>query len=92
MSQDVADFAAVMEVIVASVGALSVIALASWRIFRRNSQPVVLPQPRYDDQLAQLQHSVDAMALEIERIAEAQRFSTRLLSEGTRSQEITELR
>jgi len=33
------------------------------------------------DQLAQLQTSVDAMALEIERISEGQRFATRLLAE-----------
>lgn len=92
MSQDVTDFAAVMMVIIASIGALSIIGLASWRIFRRNAHPQALPPPRYDEQLAQLQHSVDAMALEIERIAEGQRFSTRLLSEGTRNKELPELR
>ena len=91
MSPDVADFAAVMTVIVSSIGALSIIGLASWRIFRRNAQPQSLPQPKYDEQLAQLQHSVDAMALEIERIAESQRFSTRLLSEGTRTKELSGL-
>ena len=33
------------------------------------------------EQLAQLQLSVDAMSIEIERISEAQRFTTKLLSE-----------
>ena len=33
------------------------------------------------DQLAQLQTSVDAMAVELERISEGQRFATRLLAE-----------
>lgn len=36
------------------------------------------------DQLRQLQESVDTMAVEVERIEEAQRFNARLLSEGRR--------
>ena len=36
-----------------------------------------------EGQLAQLQQSIDAMALELERIAEAQRFTARLMSERT---------
>jgi len=35
--------------------------------------------------LAQLQDSVDAMAIELERISEGQRFTTRLMSERTAS-------
>ncbi|MBM3908939.1 MAG: hypothetical protein FJ363_12800 [Gemmatimonadetes bacterium] len=35
-------------------------------------------------QILQLQQSVDAMSLEVERISEAQRFQTKLLSEGRR--------
>lgn len=34
-----------------------------------------------DARLARLEHAVDAIALEIERIAEGQRFTTKLLSE-----------
>lgn len=34
------------------------------------------------DQIAQLQHAVDTVAVEVERIEEGQRFATRLLSEG----------
>ena len=37
--------------------------------------------PGMNEQLSMLQQSVDAMALEVERISEAQRFTTRLLSE-----------
>ena len=33
------------------------------------------------DALGQLQHAVDAIAIEVERLSEAQRFATRLLSE-----------
>lgn len=34
-----------------------------------------------DDRLKRLEQAVDAIALEVERIAEGQRFTTRLLSE-----------
>lgn len=42
-------------------------------------------QPRVpqalDDRLARMEQAIDAIAVEVERIAEAQRFTTRLLSE-----------
>ena len=37
-----------------------------------------------DERLARLEQAVDAIALEIERISEGQRFTTRLLSEQSR--------
>lgn len=37
-----------------------------------------------DGRLERLEHAVDAIALEIERISEGQRFTTKLLSEQTR--------
>ena len=37
-----------------------------------------------DARLERLEHAVDAIALEIERISEGQRFTTKLLSEQTR--------
>lgn len=36
------------------------------------------------DGLGQLQQSVDAISIEVERLSEAQRFTTRLLAEGAR--------
>lgn len=42
------------------------------------------PSPLADDRLARLEHAVDAIALEVERISEGQRFTTKLLSEQTR--------
>ena len=36
-----------------------------------------------DSRLERLEHAVDAIALEIERISEGQRFTTKLLSEQT---------
>lgn len=42
---------------------------------------------RLSDQIAALQQSVDAAAIEIERLGEGQRFTTKLLSERTRTPE-----
>jgi hypothetical protein len=37
--------------------------------------------PEHDDRLARLEQAVDTIAIEIERIAEAQRFSAKLMNE-----------
>ena len=39
---------------------------------------------RMDDRLARIEQAVDAMAIEVERISEGQRFTTKLLAERTR--------
>lgn len=36
-----------------------------------------------DDRLARMENAIDTMALEVERIAEGQRFTTKLLSDKT---------
>ena len=51
------------------------------RMDRRSSQAPAA-SPEITNQLRQLQQSVEAVAIEVERISEAQRFSARLLSEG----------
>ncbi|HEX3533643.1 MAG TPA: hypothetical protein VHT23_05445 [Gemmatimonadaceae bacterium] len=50
------------------------------RLDRRGSGPAQVPG-EITAQLAQLNQAVDAIALEVERISEGQRFTTRLLSE-----------
>ena len=40
------------------------------------------PTPLVDARLARLEHAVDAIAVEVERISEAQRFTSKLLSEA----------
>lgn len=57
---------------------------AAYLMFRRANRP---PTPRgsrgdSSDRLERLESSVDAIAVEIERISEGQRFVTRLLTEG----------
>ena len=82
MDPDVANFAVVAVIIVAMVGSLSAITVGLVRGVQKKPVSRELPnmlgaQERFD----QLQQSVDAIAVEVERIAEAQRFSAKLLAE-----------
>lgn len=81
MDNDVQMFAQVMAVIICSVGALVVIAgMARFIFFRpRAKAPKALPPD--DDRMRRLEEAVDAIAVEVERISEGQRFTTRLLAE-----------
>jgi hypothetical protein len=81
MNPDVSTFAQVSVIIVALTGSLCAIAVGVFFVVRRATR---MPRPAVDDQrLAQLQDSVDAIAVEVERIAEAQRFTAKLLAERT---------
>jgi hypothetical protein len=48
--------------------------------------------PAADQRLERLEEAVDAIAVEIERISEGQRFTTRLLSEQSRRASESEMR
>lgn len=50
------------------------------RRMSRQDQPRTI-DPQADERLERIEQAIDAMALEVERIAEGQRFVTRLLSE-----------
>lgn len=80
MDPEVANFANVAEIIVALSSGLALVtvgcAYAVIRLKRMASSPPLLDDPR----LRQIQESIDAVAIEVERIAEAQRFSAKLLS------------
>ena len=80
---DVYTFLAVCAVVVGSVGALVAIGVsARVRLLRaeRGSNA-----PRIDEnRLQHLEQAVDAIAIEIERISESQRFTTKLLAERQR--------
>lgn len=82
MAPEVANFAVVAVIIVGLVASLSTITVWLVRGLSRKmpegGQPnLLLMEQRFD----QLQQSVDAIAVEVERIAEAQRFSAKLLAE-----------
>ena len=58
----------------------TILTLAKMKM-RANQQRSQLADPGVDERLYRIEQAVDAMALEIERMAESQRFTARLLSE-----------
>jgi hypothetical protein len=82
MDPDVANFGVVAVIIVGMVGSLG--AIAKWLARGWNQKPQAREVPnvlQMEARFDQLQQSVDAIAVEVERIAEAQRFSAKLLAE-----------
>jgi peptidoglycan hydrolase CwlO-like protein len=70
--------AQVAVIVVVTTSALATVAVLALRAVVRTRR---LPPPaQQDDRLEHLQQSVDAIAVEVERIAEAQRFSAKLLA------------
>jgi hypothetical protein len=72
-----------------AIGVLSllgvcVVSYALVRIFTRRGLPAggsVALAPELDARLTRIEQAVDAMSIEVERISEGQRFTTKLLSE-----------
>ncbi len=83
MDPDVGNFAVVAVIIVGMVGSLSGILVWMIRGLKQKTPARELPNSVYEQRFDQLQQSVDAIAVEVERIAEAQRFSAKLLAERT---------
>jgi hypothetical protein len=84
MDGDVLRFAQVMTVIASfSAFAIATFFGARWAWHKTKPEPQA-PRAQIDDaRFERLEQSVDAIAVEIERISEAQRFSAKLLSEKT---------
>ena len=80
MGPEVTAFAQVAAITVLLASALSVIVVGLVRGLSAKPKPQELGAAQ-NLQLEQLQQSVDAIAVEVERIAEAQRFSAKLLAE-----------
>jgi hypothetical protein len=66
--------------IVCGTTAGTILSLAKMKM-RANQQRSQIADPQVDERLYRIEQAVDAMALEIERMAESQRFTARLLSE-----------
>jgi hypothetical protein len=82
MDNDVQVFAQVMVIIVSTVAALVAIAgVAKFVFFRRPAKEKRSVLAKDDDRLRRLEEAVDAIAVEVERISEGQRFTTKLLAE-----------
>jgi hypothetical protein len=84
MNPEVAAFREVAIIIVVLTGALSAITVGLVRGLSIKPKQTKLGDAQ-NLQLEHLQQSVDAIAVEVERIAEAQRFSAKLLAERAES-------
>jgi hypothetical protein len=83
MDPDVITFAVVCTTVVATIGCLTAIGVTARILLMRARRLAERPQGD-DDRLRHLEQAVDAIAIEIERISEAQRFQTKLLSDRER--------
>ena len=83
MDGDVLMFAQVMTVVVMSTASFVLIGLGARVLWRRGSrQTPTLGAPHDGRRMERLETAVDAIAIEVERISEAQRFMVGLLSES----------
>lgn len=74
-------FAQVMFVIMTSLAALVGITVGGRYLWKRTSR-LPAPAPRIEsDRLQRIEEAIDTMAVEIERMSEAQRFTAKLLLE-----------
>lgn len=88
MNPEVMAFAQVAVIVVLLAGSLS--AVVVWLVRGVSAKPKhVQASDAQSLQLEQLQHSIDAIAVEVERIAEAQRFSAKLLAERAEPSALT---
>ena len=79
MDPDVYSFAVVMGVIGSFITSMVALYMgAKWVGHRMKPRPIT---PIDDERFARLEQAVDTMAIEIERMTEAQRFTAKLLSE-----------
>ena len=63
--------------------AIVITLINTWGRSRARKAALVPDESRFENQLQALQQSVDSIALEVERISEGQRFTTKLLSDRT---------
>ncbi|MEO8576959.1 MAG: hypothetical protein ABI556_09675 [Gemmatimonadales bacterium] len=85
MDPEVGNFAVVMIVIAGFATAMTALVLTVKIIVQKTKPKPVASEwsvPRIDeDRFARLENAVDAIAVEVERMSEAQRFSAKLMSE-----------
>ena len=76
------------DIVIPIAGMLFVLLLVfgSWVMWNHGKQiergaAMPLRNPETDERLERIEHAIDAMAVEVERISEGQRFVTKLLAE-----------
>lgn len=79
--QGAQDVAMLFIVCMAAAIILTPLMRAFGRIIERRAAPPARLAPEVQSQLVRMEQAIDAIALEVERVAEGQRFATRLLAE-----------
>ncbi len=79
MDHDVYSFAVVMGVLGTFIAAMVGLFVASRFVLQRSKPRPMMPVD--DERFARLEQAVDTMAIEIERMTEAQRFTAKLLND-----------
>jgi hypothetical protein len=83
MNGDILAFAQVMTIVVASIASFVGIGLGARILWRWGSPRSRMNAMQHDDnRMQRLETAVDTIAIEVERISEAQRFMVGLLSES----------
>lgn len=80
IDQQVLNFIVVAATVVGMSGALAFIGVLTFRSVTKKRNDLIVPRQQ-ELRLEHLQQSVDSIAIEVERIAEAQRFTAKLLAE-----------
>ena len=77
------EFIIAMTSIVMGSGTMAVLFYSIAKAFGRRKSPQLDDGSigRIDDRLSRMEQAIDAMAVEMERVSEGQRFTTKLLSE-----------
>lgn len=71
--------------IIFTLAVLMPLAIAwSRAILRRARHATERPSPELDQRLTRIEEGIDAIAVEVERVSEGQRFVSKLLGEGAR--------
>ena len=86
MDPDVYSFAVVAGVIASFIASMAVIWVGT-RLALQRTKPRELA-PINDERFDRLEQAVDAIAIEIERMSEAQRFTAKLLTERAAQQSV----
>ncbi|HEY0994555.1 MAG TPA: hypothetical protein VGD77_01065 [Gemmatimonadaceae bacterium] len=81
---EVTDIMLMFFIMIAAIAILRPIMNAFGKRLERRAMPAVGLPPETAQQIARIEQTVEAMAIEIERISEGQRFAAKLLSERER--------
>ena len=87
------ELAAFITLLITSGITISLVAASFFRYLGVKRQSQLLPRGApgaTDERLARIEQAIDAMAVEVERISEGQRFVTRLLADGAQAERANE--